>query len=142
MSNGENWKELTERMVDAVGARKDVAKKLGVSDKEISLWCNPEHDRFIPLDHLADLDAMAGDIFLSELARRRGFELVPLKRLPADIEAAVEAAVDMAKDAGDLTHEVYDAQRDGDISNNEERVILAKLGRVYNDGHSLERALA
>ena len=141
MSTGESWKELTERMVDAVGARKDVAKLLGVSQNDISQWCNPDHPRVIPLDHAVDLNAMSGDILLQKLARDRGFELVPLKERPVDTEAAMQAAADLSKDSGELVHDVYQASQDG-ISPREARELRGRMGQVFNRLHELDGALA
>lgn len=142
MSTGETLKELTERMVEAVGPRKDVAKHLGVSERDISLWCNPDHDRFIPLDHALDLDALAGDMLLQKLARDRGFELVPLKDRPVDTEAAMQAAADLSKDSGELVHDVYQASHDGIITPREARGLRSRMGQVFNRLHELDGALA
>ena len=45
---------------------------LGVTKGEVSYWCSDHHDRFIPVDHLMDLDAVSGDAFLKEWAALGG----------------------------------------------------------------------
>ena len=73
MCNKDNLKSITRHLVNRVGGAKQAAHVCGVSETEISYWQNDHHDRFIPVDHLVDLDAAAGDLFLKELARMRGY---------------------------------------------------------------------
>jgi hypothetical protein len=146
MSNGESLKELTDRMIRAVGDRKDVAKQLSiggrrVSENDLSQWCNKDGPRFIPLDHLLDLDALAGDIFLKQIASLRGYELARADRAVASGETAVEAAADIAKESGALVHDVLAAAHDG-ICPREAREIRSKMGQVFNQLHKLDGALA
>lgn len=140
MSTAAWLKQLTFRVIDKIGTRKEAADRLGVSMTELSYWCNQDHDRFIPVDHLVEADALSGHVFLRELAHRSGFELVPLKAAPIDTETAVEASADISKDAGELVHDVLLASPDG-INTREARAILAKVGEVRNSCNSLERSL-
>lgn len=77
MCNQQNIKALSRHMVMRAGGAKKAANICGVTEGELSIWCNDRHDRFIPADHLLDLDQHAGDLFLKEWARIRGYELIP-----------------------------------------------------------------
>jgi hypothetical protein len=81
MSNGESIKALTRHMVERVKNAKTAAAICGVSEMSISRWGNDDENQFIPVDHLIDLDAAAGDLFLKEWARQRGYEITPRSRI-------------------------------------------------------------
>jgi len=127
-------------MVAEAGERKDVAKALSTSATMLGRWIDPKHAHFIPMDDLVLLDEMAGDIFLRDLARMRGFELVPVDRKPIALESALAAAADISKESGELVHNVYEAAKDG-ICPREARELRSDMGEVFNALHILDQAL-
>jgi DNA-binding transcriptional regulator YdaS (Cro superfamily) len=72
-------KAIFRHAVEKAGGRKATAELLGVGTPELSLWGNDDHERFIPINHLMDLDAATGDIFLRDWARKRGYDLTALE---------------------------------------------------------------
>lgn len=144
-----NWKELTDRMIDAAGSRKEVAAVLGVHVNDLSNWCNPNHERVIPVDHMVDLDALAdradGVIkhrFLRELARTCGFELVAMEDDQPDTAQLLDAVAEVVKHSADLNHETIAALRDGKLSPNEARSLESRMGMIFNGLHSVAGALS
>lgn len=125
MSNKANLKAITRHMVKLVGGPKSAAQICGVSETEISYWGNDNHDRFIPLDHLEDLNAAAGDLYLRELARTRGFDLVSVERRQNEAAVSlVRLMAQVSRASGEFEYTVLDAASDGDVNRNEARRIF------------------
>jgi hypothetical protein len=135
-------KAIVKHLVERVGGAKQAAKLLGVSETEISYWCNPNHPRFIPVDHLVDLDAAGGHLFLKYLARQCGFDLIGSNR-QADIEANVLHTLgDLTRSAGTLTGVMLEALSDQKYTTTEKRNTLPHLRPVKDSIDELERFLA
>lgn len=127
-----NLKELTAHAIERAGSRSDVAKRLGVSETELSYWCNPENPRFIPIDHWVDLDAMSGHLFLKDLARKGGFELVAREAKPVAHASVFQIIAEFTKAAGQFACTVLEAAIDGVFTPNEKRRI-AQAARPLKD---------
>jgi hypothetical protein len=135
-------KEIVGHAVERAGGQIPVAKRLGVSTSEISLWCNQNHNRFIPIDHLMDLDGAAGHIFLKYWARKCGFDLV-------GVDAAREAAANVFKTIGEFSKAsgacagvALEALADHEFTPSEKRAVLQHLRPVKDSVDELERYLA
>lgn len=136
-----NLKELTAHAVVRAGGPIIAAKLLGVSTTEISYWCNQDHTRFIPIDHLVDLDAHADDLFLKTWAAKRGFDLVA--RVPDQRAAEVlDALAKFSKASGDLGFVALEAEADQHWTPNEIRNTREKIRPVKDSIEELERFLA
>lgn len=135
-------KEDIKHLIDLVGSRKYVAHLLDVSETELSYWCNPNHDRHIPIDHLVQLDALAGDRFLKTWARKRGYEIVK-------DDATIEAATNVFKTIGEFSKAsgacagvALVALADHDFTPNEKREVKEFLRPVKDSIDNLEKFLA
>jgi hypothetical protein len=139
----DNWlKDVTRRTVSAVGARKNTANQLHVSQAEISYWCNDFMPRSIPAHHLVHLDEMAGDIFLREWAHRRGFDLVSRNPSQEASLCVIKSVGQLSKEAGELGFTVLDAVADNVITPAERRRIRDDIAPVKDAIDQLERAIA
>lgn len=118
-----NLKELTAHSIERTGSRQHVAKLLGVSETELSYWCNPDNTRYIPIDHWIDLNRASGNFFLKELARESGFDLVDRKAKPASTLGIFHIIAEFMKAAGHLAYTVLEAAVDGVFTPNERRKI-------------------
>jgi DNA-binding transcriptional regulator YdaS (Cro superfamily) len=123
MSNQKSIKAITRHMVMRVGGQKCAAKICGVSDNEVSLWCNDESTRYIPADHLEDLNTAAGDLYLIELARARGYELVPLDAKQSVALSIVGLIGKVSKATGEFEYTALEAAEDGRVTPAEARRI-------------------
>jgi hypothetical protein len=116
-------KELTAHSIERAGSRQSVAKMLGVSEAELSYWCNPDNSRYIPIDHWTDLDRASGHFFLKELARESGFDLVAMEPKPAPAASIFHIIAEFSKSAGHFAFTVLEAAMDGVFTPNEKRRI-------------------
>lgn len=135
-------KEVTRHMVDRVGGYQAAATICGVTKGEVSYWCNDHHDRFIPADHLMQLDAAAGDLFLKHHARQRGYDLV-------NRDTGCEAAANVfrvigefSKASGACAGVALEALADHEFTPNEKRAVREHLRPVKDSMDELERFLA
>ncbi len=143
MCNSANLKAITRHMVSRVGGPKHAASICGVSEQELSLWCNDSHTRFIPVDHLVDLDAAAGDLFLKDLARQRGFELVESEDPKQETAGNVFRAIgEFSKHGGELGFATLEAASDHKITPNEKRAIRDRMRPVKDALDKLENIIA
>lgn len=134
-------KAILRRAVEIVGGQIPAAKLLGVSNNDVSLWCNDNHERFIPIDHLMDLDAATGDIFLKDWARKRGYDLAPLgvSELQDNIFKIIG---ELSKASGNLDCTALEAAADHEITPNERRLIYDAMAVVRDRIDALERRIA
>jgi DNA-binding transcriptional regulator YdaS (Cro superfamily) len=116
-------KELTAHAIERTGSRHDVSKMLGVSETELSYWCNPDNTRYIPIDHWVDLDRASGNFFLKELARESGFDLIARKVNPAPVASVFHIIAEFSRAAGHFAFTVLEAAMDGVFTPNERRKI-------------------
>ncbi len=135
MSNTANIKALTRNMVGLVGGPKVAAEICGVSQTEISYWCNDDHTRFIPIDHLMDLDAAAGNVFVTEWSR----SISPEGK--ADCAASL-LKTQFSKRTGELEYTTLDAAEDGALTPAEKRRIRDRISPVKNIINQLEEVIA
>ncbi len=142
MSNAENLKAITRHLVSRVGGSKCAAHICGVSETEIGYWKNDQHDRFIPIDHLVDLDKAASDLFLKEWARTRGFELVALDVQQNNAPSILNVIGRFSKNAGELDCVALEAASDGKISATERRRIRDQIAPVKDSLAQLENAIS
>ena len=138
MSN--SLKAIVRHLVARVGGQITAGKLLGVSTTEISLWGNDNTTRFIPVDHLVDLDAAGGDLFLKHLARQRGYDLVKRDEQPGKAENVFNTIGQFAKAGGDLECITLEAASDREITPNEERAIRDRIRPVKDSIEALEHS--
>jgi hypothetical protein len=125
-------KELIDHAITKVGSRREVAEKLGVSQTELSYWCNPNMDRYIPLNHFYDLDALTGGWLLAKLAHNRGFDMTPREIKPAASLNVFHVVAEFTKAAGHFAYTVLEAAVDGVFTSTERRRI-AQAARPLSD---------
>jgi hypothetical protein len=142
MSNQANIKAITRHMVDRVGGYQATSDICGVAKSDISHWCNDHHARFIPIDHLIDLDAAAGDLFLKEWARTRGYEITPVEKQIEAKPCVTSALGLLSKEAGELSFTVLEAFADHLFTPTEKRRIRDDIAPVKDAIAQLERAIA
>jgi hypothetical protein len=145
MSNQANIKAVTRHLVDRVGGLQAAADICGTSKSEVSYWGNDNHDRFIPADHLVDLDAAADDIFLKEWARTRGYDLLAIEggaAQQAAIESAIRAGALVAQAATAVNFNIVDLLSDGHKSATDERLIRDRLAQLKDEIDRLERSIS
>ncbi len=142
MCNQANLKALTRHLVARVGGPKCAAQICGVSETEISYWGADHHNRFIPVDHLVDLDAAAGDLFLKDMARLRGFELVALESKQDAAANVFKAIGEFSKHGGELGFATLEAASDHKITPNEKRAIRDRMRPVKDALDKLENIIA
>lgn len=137
MSNQASIKAMTRNLVGLVGGPKVAAKICDVSETEISYWCNDNHTRFIPIDHLMDLDKAAGNFFVTEWAR----SVSPANK--TDItESLLRTLAQFSKHTGDLEYTTLDAAEDGQLTPGEKRRILDRVTPVKNILNQLEGVIS
>jgi len=140
MSN--SLKAIVRHLVERVGGQITAGKLLGVSTTEISLWGNDNNTRFIPVDHLVDLDAAGGDLFLKHLARQRGYDLVKREEQPNKADDVLRTIGQLARASGDLECTTLEAVSDHDLTPNEERAIRDRIRPVKDSIEALEQSFA
>jgi hypothetical protein len=123
MCNGVSLKATLRHMVARVGTSRRAAELAGVPCSDMSLWTSDASPRFIPVDHLMDLDAAAGDLFLKEWARIRGYELIPLAHWQSTAPTLIKTIGEFSKAAGELECTTLKAAEDGRITPSERRHI-------------------
>lgn len=124
-------KAITRHLVQRVGGPKQAAEICGVSQALISNWKDDNHDRFIPIYRLVDLDAAAGDLFLSELARSRGYELTPIERRENNAAVSlVKLMAEVSRANGEFEYTALEAVADGSVTPNEARRIRDRIAPV------------
>lgn len=142
MCNQPNIKALTRHMVMRAGGAKKSAHICGVTDGELSYWCNDRHDRFIPVDHLMDLDQQAGDLFLKAWARERGYELTPLDAKANNAASVIHTIAQLSRSSGELECTTLEAAEDNNITPAERRRIFDDIAPVKDSISRLEAAIS
>lgn len=137
MSNQASIKAMTRNLVGLVGGPKVAAKICDVSETEISYWCNDNHTRFIPIDHLMDLDAAAGNLFVKEWAR----SVSPDNKTDA-AESLMRTLAQFSKHTGELEYTTLDALEDGQLTPGEKRRIRDHVAPVKNIISQLEAVIS
>jgi hypothetical protein len=143
MSNDAAWlKSITRFLIGPVrGSRAVVAKLLGVSNPEVTYWCEDRYNRFIPIDHLYELDAQRGDLFLKAWAERRGYQLTQAERVAPEAADMSSLAGDIAMLAGSTAHEIIERGKDGEYCVNDARAIRDCIGSLSNKMNTVTEAL-
>ncbi len=141
MCNLPDIKSLTRNLVQIIGGPKEAAHVCDVSQAEISYWCNDAHDRVIPLDHFLQLDAVAGNRGLTELAYVRGITR-PTDAKPNRTLSINKTIAELARAAGELEYTTLDAADDGELTHNEKRRIRDRTAPLKNIIHTLEEVIA
>ena len=135
-------KELTAHAVMRAGGPKKAAGLLGVSETEISYWCNQDHTRYIPIDHLVDFDAYVDDLFLKDWAAKRGFDLVA-RELAENATANIFRVIgQFSKSGGELDCTALEAAADNHLTPTETRKIRECIRPVKDSIAELERFVA
>ena len=137
MSNQAGIKAMTRNLVGLVGGPKVAASICDVSETEISYWCNDNHTRFIPIDHLMDLDSAAGNVFVREWAR----SVSPENRTDA-AASLLKTLGQFSRHTGELECTALEALEDGKLTPAEKRRIRDHLAPVKNITTQLERVIA
>ncbi|MCS3690918.1 helix-turn-helix domain-containing protein [Bradyrhizobium elkanii] len=142
MSNEANLKAITRHMVALVGGPKMAAHICDVSEMQISYWCNDNHDRFIPLDHLMQLSNATGGEFLDLLARLSGHELIRKDvRTTVDKDHVLHFIGNFTRHVAAFSAEVIEAGSDGIYTPNECRRIFDTAVPVKDGMTQIERAI-
>jgi len=137
MSNQAGIKAMTRNLVGLVGGPKVAADICDVSETEISYWCNDNHTRFIPIDHLIDLDAAAGNFFVKEWARSISPEC------KTDSAASLlKTLARFSKSTGELECTTLEAAEDGQLTPAEKRRIRDHVAPVKNIISQLEGVIS
>ena len=136
------YKELTAHAVMRAGGNIAAAKLLGVSAQEISNWCNLNLDRFIPIDHLVDLDAHADDLFLKSWAAQRGYDLVAREPDEKSENNIFKIIGQFSKECGELDCTTLETAADKHLTPTETRGIRERIRPVKDSIEELERFLA
>lgn len=136
MRNPATIKALTRHMVGLVGGPKVAANICDVSEAEISYWCNDNHTRFIPADHLMDLDAAAGNLFVKEWARSISEES------KSSAASVIKTIGNLSRATGNLEHTTLEAAEDNHFTPNEKRRIRDNIAPVKDFISHLERAIS
>jgi hypothetical protein len=143
MSNAANIKALTRHLVERVKNAKTAAAICGVSEMSISRWGDDKENQFIPIDHLVDLDAAAGDLFLKEWARTRGYEMISIQNTADPKSPCVTDALGMlSKKAGELICTVLEAFADHQFTPAEKRRIRDYIAPIKDAIAQLEKAIS
>lgn len=142
MCNQASIKAITRHMVGIVGGPKIAAKICDVSEAEISYWCNDNHTRFIPIDHLMDLNAAAGDLFLKEWARQRNFDLVAREPIESQAASVIKTIGHFSRATGELEFTTLEAAEDNQFTPNEKRRIRDTIAPVKDYISHLEQAIS
>lgn len=117
-------KEATDKAIDKCGmSLAEIAKFTRLDSGTLCRSASPNYSNMLPIDDAIVLDRLSGhDFILREMARQRGFELVPLK--PSQrIVSLMRDAGNVARETGELTSEIINAQTDDNLTPREARAI-------------------
>ena len=137
MSNHAALKAMTRNLVGLVGGQEVAAKICNATQAEISYWCNDGHDRFIPIDHLIDLDAAAGNFFVKEWARS-----VSPECKTNNAASLLKTLARFSKSTGELECTTLEAAEDGQLTPAEKRRIRDHVAPVKNIISQLEGVIS
>ncbi len=137
MANQADIKAKTRNLVGIVGGPKVAAKICDVSETEISYWCNDNHNRFIPIDHLMDLDAAAGNVFVKEWAHS-----VSPENKSEQAASLMKTLAQFSKAGGELEFEALEALDDGHLTPTETRRVRDRITSVKNIASQLEQVIS
>ena len=137
MSNHAALKAMTRNLVGLVGGQEVAAKICNATQAEISYWCNDGHDRFIPIDHLIDLDAAAGNFFVKEWARS-----VSPECKTNSAASLLKTLARFSKSTGELECTTLEAAEDGQLTPAEKRRIRDHVAPVKNIISQLEGVIS
>ncbi len=135
-------KGFVRHLIQKVGGPKSAAEIIKRGRSEISWWQNDNHPRFIPIDCLVELDAVAGDIFLKEWARLRGYELTSRDAQANIAPSVIKAVAELSRHSGELEFTTLDAVEDGNITPAERRRIQDRIAPVKDKIAQLEAAIS
>ncbi|WLB14790.1 hypothetical protein QIH87_50125 (plasmid) [Bradyrhizobium elkanii] len=88
------------------------------------------------------LDEAAGDLFLKEWARQRGYDLSQREAVGEVPSRVIAIMGHFAKEAGELGSVVLDAAQDNHFTPTEKRLIRDSIAPVKDLISALERAIA
>ncbi len=145
VTNKPSIKSLVRHMVKRVGGLDEAARICGVSEQLVSNWQSDNHPTaIIPIYHARTLDEPAGDLYLHDWARSRGYELVALDPKKKDDEASsiIRATAELLRRNSALESATLDAAEDNHFTATEKREIKDRLAEVKDLHDRLERLLA
>jgi len=141
MCNGKQLKAILRHMVARAGGTNKAADLCGSPSSELSLWTNDESNRFIPVDHLLQLDARVGDLFLKEFARLRGYELIAIEEQPNASPTVIKSIAELSRTTGELEYTTLEAIEDNHLTPAERRRIQDCIAPVKDRISQLESAI-
>ena len=141
MCNGKQLKAILRHMVARAGGTNKAADLCGSPSSELSLWTNDESNRFIPVDHLLQLDARVGDLFLKEFARLRGYELVAGAANAGEGASIIRSIAELSRESGQLEFTTLEAIEDNHLTPAERRRIQDCIAPVKDKIGQLESAI-
>ncbi len=128
-------KDKIDHAIRRIGKRHEVALMMGTSETELSWWCNKDHPRFIPLDHLADLNRLSGGWLMKELAHEMAIDAAPAR--PQNIFQIIG---NFSQACGHLAMVALRALADGVVTKTEAREVHHAARPVSDNLHDLNRA--
>ena len=140
MCNGKQLKAILRHMVARAGGTNKAADLCGSPSSELSLWTSDESNRFIPVDHLLQLDARVGDLFLKEFARLRGYELIA-NNMPSEGASIIRSIAELSRESGQLEYTTLEAIEDNHLTPAERRRIQDCIAPVKDKIGQLESAI-
>lgn len=135
-------KAILRHMVVRAGGTNKAAALCGSPSSELSLWTNDESSRVIPVDHLLQLDAHVGDLFLREFALSRGYDLTPRDIKQNNAPTVIKTIAELSRAGGELEYTTLEAAEDSHITPAERRRIQDCIAPVKDRIAQLESAIA
>ena len=128
-------------LIDAVGGMEAAHCVTGYPTSRLSEAASPHHaDRWPRLDHVAELEAVAGrPIVTAVLAHLAGQALQPQRSAPG---SAGQVLVGVVKQAGSVVSTAAEAMSDGNITGRERSALREQLARLAADVDRAQAVLA
>lgn len=141
-------KRAARRLYQAVGGQEKAAGLCRVGQARLSAYGGPNNpDEFMPVDVVADLEevtegAPGAPHVTRELARQRGYELVPLPGAKPEGKSWAQHIADLAKESGDIISKLAPASVDGVCKHDiVERELLREARELIQASVELAAAL-
>lgn len=113
----------TKRALDLCGPLSETAKYTRVNAPTLSQAASPNYSNMLPIDDALVIDELSGDCqILREMARLRGFNLVPMTKTQRMISLLRDAG-NVSRETGELTSQIIEAEQDGDLTPREATAI-------------------
>lgn len=128
-------------LVQGVGGGEAAGAALRYRPSHLSEAASPHcQDRWPRVDHIAELEALAGEPFVTaQLARLSGCTLLPMPRARGEEGAALAAVL---SSAGELGARTVAALSDGALNEAERADLVARLGALKRAAAHAEALLA